>query len=249
MRTSIIIAWMVSLLTGCGNDEAGESQIVTPSSSVISSQDENSEFELSGIWVNKTYKDKLEETKSPRIAQDASEITFLIISGSDKSVTMIYNYHEGVTGELAYENNGYKLQFDNSDEYSISSTENAQKLRLNGTQFEKAIYSDDDHTFDLIEQIVFAGDYDLNGEKITFTHDGQIKGDPLLTEYTVVADYLDIGLDVDQLYLGNGFHHDKLGFKFVGDTLRIYELKCLEKLDDQCMQVDFGEQVYELVKK
>jgi len=207
--------------------------------------------DFGGNWVNKKYVDKLKETKSPKASQDIVPITMLMLpKETNQKATIIWGFHEGTSGTVKQHNGQFGIQTGTENEFELTFKLEDNLLKTEKDEFVKIKYSDDGHTYDIIEQLLFAGKYDLEGKQVEFTYDGKVKGLDTIAEYTVIIDYYDAGMQVDQLYLGAGYdNHKRYGFQFKQDTLIIYQLDCVQREDDYCVVVANGQELFKMTKK
>lgn len=81
----------------------------------------------------------------------------------------------------------------------------------------------------ILEQILFAGKYSLNGKPVELKENGQLTGLQDYTFYIPIIDYNDAAMQVNQIYLKKDSKSPEyFGFKFEEDTLNIYNLNCIE---------------------
>ncbi len=112
------------------------------------------------------------------------------------------------------------------------------------------------YDYNIVEASLFSGNYQLeNGGKVGFSGDGRVHGLDSIRYFTPNVDYIGLGQDVDQLWLGvdsDVYKSPKYAFKFIKDTLLIYKLSCLEgydSTDNSCGLVDFGQLKWKLIRK
>ena len=259
------ISGLLFLLTSCSSNMETKSQ--------ANSMPENYKYldtlvSFSGSWVSENYYNILKNFKSPKLAQEASSSFIVIPHKTLQKTFMVYNFHEG--GELLKvikRDSEYEL-WEYSDEtdsptkriFSIEIISD-NKIRIDTTVYEK-ISNVDSYGNDLIiEEILFKGVYrSSNGSKIEFTGDGKITGMDDFNSYEPMIDYIDEGMDVDQVYLrkiskkSDRIEYkfsDRFGFKFSGDTLDLFKLNCVEydRTSNNCGIVEFGERIDRLIKE
>ncbi len=203
---------------------------------------------LEGTWINKKYADELKKTGSPKASQQSANITMLVLPREIPTMVLIIcNFHEGNNTFLKATNGGF--EFDQS-----SSSDQTETLRMdNGTlktsteEFIRLEELNQKQDYYVGELLLFAGKYDLNGKSIEFTKDGRIIGLDEFTYYSVILDYFDAAMDVDQLRLGTSPEKNKnYGFIYSKNVLTIYELDCE---DNECTKVKNGKELYRLVKQ
>jgi hypothetical protein len=163
---------------------------------------------------------------------------------------MVSGFHEGAQ-EMTVLKNRNKFQFYYKYDDTIRNLAydiqiiSKEKIKIGNNIFIKT-------NKNFLGDILFSGDYlDNLGTQIRFLKDGHITGLDKFTIYDPIFDYLDAGMDVDQIDLGQS--REKMthyGFKFKQDTLLIYNLNCVvfDSTDRTCAQVEFGDIKYKLTK-
>jgi len=208
-------------------------------------------FTGDGVWVSKKYTDKLLATKSPKKSQDATPITMMILPNAlHKDATVVLEFHEGGTGKLVKKNNGYEIQSKKEDGPSHAFQYVKGGLKTKNDEFIKLKFKGNKNDYKVAEQLLFAGKYDLDGKQVEFTPNGKVTGLDSFSYYSVLIDYYDAGMQVDQIRLGKSYEDSELyGFKFKNDKLLIYELKCTDGDGKYCNVVKYGKRLYKLEKK
>ena len=206
---------------------------------------------FSGIWVSKKYVNKLLATKSPKESQDVTSITMMNLPNAiNKEATIIIEFHEGGTGKVVEKNGGYEIQPKKGGGSSQAFKLDKGIIKTSNDEFVKLKFSSNKSDYKVAEQLLFAGKYDLKGKQVEFTPNGKVIGLDSFTYYSVLIDYYDAGMQVDQLRLGKSYEDSKLyGFKFKKNKLIIYELKCLDQDGKYCNVVKNGKRLYKLEKK
>ena len=207
-----------------------------------------------GCWVNKRYLDTLLLTKSPKAAQEVDGITmFLLPDSTNQEMTVIWNFHEGLIDTLRkFRNQFGRYSWDDNVLVNQIALVNGQIRFVNGS--EKDVFIKIDNCIEnaqetIVHALLFAGKYDFAGQKVIFSEAGEVQGLQPHTYYEVYIDYFDAGRQVDQIILGTHAENAKPhGFAFSGDTLTIYKLNCLESQDGQCMMVENGEILFQMIK-
>jgi hypothetical protein len=242
-----IAAIAVLALTSCApqSENTNEQAEMPPAGQLT-----EGETGLEGNWINKKYADELAKTGSPRASQTAADLSMLVFPRELKNIAIIiWNFHEGTNSVVKQlDKNSFAFQPHAGDpnktimlENDIIKTGDDEFIRLSEIPAKRDYY--------VAEQLLFAGKYDLNGKPVEFTKDGRIIGIDGFTYYSVVLDYNDAAMDVDQVRLGTAIENSKsYGFTFSGKTLTIYELKCVQTEDGKCMSVANGKELYKLVK-
>lgn len=204
-----------------------------------------------GIWLNRKYVDRLIATQSPKKSQDITPITMLVLPDDfNKEATVIISFHEGATGKVFKKDKGYQINYADSNEPPFSFDLDKRGIKSENDEFVKLKSSGNKNDFRIADQLLFAGKYDLNGKQVEFSTNGKVTGLDAFSYYSVLIDYYDAGMQVDQIRLGKNAEESKLyGFTFKNDTLSIYELKCVDGDADFCDVVKLGKKLYQLKKK
>jgi hypothetical protein len=213
---------------------------------------------FAGDWISKDYFDKVTSDKSPRKAQEGSEDCFIHIPPTPSQTTsMVYNFHEAGPQLVAIQKNGtYRMWEKVNDNlvqviYTIDRIAD-DKIKIGDKTFLKINPIIDNNQPRILEEILFKGKYQLKtGQQVEFKKNGEVTGLDGYRYYAPVIDYFDAGLQVDQV--GLGMAKDQLeyfGFKFKGNTLDLYKLKCktYDEMNKRCLDVTFGERVIQLSK-
>jgi hypothetical protein len=212
---------------------------------------------FAGTYVSQDYYDKIKQYKSPMKAQGGS--LFIVIPDNTLQPTiMISNFHEGGPWLRVLKNKSlyemWELQDGNLKQrlYNIEIL-SADKIKLDTTIFVKISPQTNPDNHQVLEEILFKGSYlRPNNTAIEFQSNGQIIGPINFQFYKPMIDYYDAARQIDQIGLGKSEEKfDWYGFKFKGDTLELYNLKCLtfDSTDNKCVVVDFGELTYKLLYK
>ncbi|GGH70766.1 hypothetical protein [Phaeocystidibacter marisrubri] len=189
----------------------------------------------SGFWVNVKYVRNLRSSKSPKRAQQSVDFSGIQVSEEGEPSMMIWNFHEGTPtyvktydGELGF----FNSSTNSKPEYRASMQKDTLIIGS-----EKFTLLESAHEFQIVEKILFEGEYKNHGRRVTLSANGEIKGLDSLTHYSPLIDYYDVGLDVDMMELGTSRSLPKrFGFVFANDTLNIYSLKCLALENGDCME-------------
>lgn len=208
-------------------------------------------FKGDGAWVSKKYADKLLSTKSPKKSQDVTPITMMVLPNAlNKEATIILEFHEGGKGKLVAKNDGYEIQSKKGDGPSHAFQYKKGIVKSKNDAFIKLKFKGSKNDYKVAEQLLFAGKYDLDGKQVEFTSSGKVSGLGSFSFYSVLIDYYDAGMQVDQIRLGKSYENSELyGFKFKQDKLIIYELKCVDGDGKYCNVVKNGKRLYKLKKK
>jgi hypothetical protein len=246
---------LIALFAACKHETKTETQPeATPPVEV------NEAIPFAGDWLNEKYFDLIRDKRSPRDAQEKVENVFIQIPGHMRDTTvMVYGFHEsGPDIVIVKKDNQYELweiQGDSLDRKAwTAQVIDADHLQLGEDRFVKINSAHGAYNEALIlEEILFKGHYKLKGGgEVEFKNTGEVTGLGNYKYYRVLSDYLDAGLDVNQVWLGETRDSmEYYGFKSKDKTLDIYKLKCLEynKEDKRCEQVDFGKVAWSLTKE
>lgn len=246
------------LMSGCKPGGTTETQPEAPQETAAAPEI-NPAIPFAGDWLNEKYFDLIMDKHSPRDAQEKVENVFIKIPGHMKDTTvMIYGFHEsGPDLVVQKKDKAYELwevQNNALDKKAFSVTVlGPDTLQLGEDRFVRIHAAHGNYGEALIlEEILFKGKYELKGGGLVeFDHAGKVKGLGDYTYYEVLTDYLDAGLDVDQVWLGKTRDNmDHYGFKMSDKNLKIFDLKCLEynKVEKRCEQVNFGKLAYALTR-
>ena len=214
---------------------------------------------FAGDWINKTYYTMVTTQNSPRDAQEKVEASYIRIPAFTNDTTMMYySFHEVgpqiVVVQKDQKAELWEVQGDSLDKMAYLVTEiDGNTLLIGQDTFVRIYPVPTDFTPLILEEILFKGKYQLKGGgEVEFKNDGEVKGLGNFKYYKVLIDYIDAGLDVDQVGLGES--QDSLtyfGFKMKDKSLELFHLKCLARddTDGRCQQVDFGKSAYKLTKQ
>jgi hypothetical protein len=253
MKVLIFILSFLTLLVACKPGAKTEAQPETP----VQAEET---IPFAGDWLNEQYFNLIRDHRSPRDAQEKVENCFIRIPAHLKDTTvMVYGFHEsGPDIVIVKKNDQYELwevQGDSLDRKAwTAQVVDENHLQLGQDRFVKINCSHGVYDEPLIlEEILFSGHYQLKGGgDVEFKNTGEVTGLGHYQYYRVLTDYLDAGLDVDQVWLGDNLDSmDYYGFKSKDKTLQLFALKCLEynKEDKRCEQVDFGKLAWSMTKQ
>jgi hypothetical protein len=254
MKLLIPALLLTILLAACKHEAKVETQPEPPKPVVI-----NDAIPFAGDWLNEKYYTLIQNKRSPRDAQEKVENVFIQIPGHMRDTTrMVYGFHEsGPDIMVVKKKDQYELwevQGDSLDKKAwTAQVIDPDHLQLGDDHFVRIHSAHGAYNEALIlEEILFKGHYKLKGGgDVEFTNTGKVTGLGKYKYYKVLTDYLDAGLDVDQVWLGETRDHmDYYGFKSNNKSLRIFNLKCLDynKEDKRCERVKFGKEAYMLMK-
>ena len=220
--------------------------------------------ELYGSWLNKTYVDKVKETRSTKEAQDFSDLCLATIEqkGDTTFMTTSWNFHEG--GEVI----ALTMTSANKAEPRSDHSQNSQfVVSLNADNSMHIAYGDQQTDYikygpgtkyrnytEILNEALFSGTYAFGDSTLVeFHNDGSLDGIDGYVSYVVNQDYIDAGMDYDKIYLTSTTGTDStFGYQFHDDTLDIFRFGCLE-YDPQdstfCDELSRKENLYELIRK
>jgi hypothetical protein len=205
---------------------------------------------FSGLWISKAYVDSLKINKSPRKSQHLGwQILFPKKTGD---TALVGNLHDAGLDEIIKIHGDYMLGGIHGRRVNLISP---QKLMVDSEIYVPCSdwIQNNEYSSKIIESVLFAGRY-LNSNKrdtAKFTSNGKIIGLSSFTSYQVMEDYYDEGRNIDQvIFTMNDGKSTYFAFKFLGDTLKLYDLKCLQydSSSNQCAEVTFGKIRYTLIK-
>ena len=206
---------------------------------------------FTGFWLSEKYINTVIKTKSPLHSQDENANSITIPSKTLEVTRMVGGLHEGAA-DMVLVKKSDKFQFyykyDDTIRDLAYDIELISKTKIKiGNEFFLRVNEN------FLEEILFKGEYiDNKGSLVEFNINGQVKGLDNYKVYSPVYDYNDAAKDVDQVVIGQTDTEGKrYGFKFLGDSLFIYELVCLEfdSLNNLCSKVDYGQLTYKLYRK
>lgn len=211
---------------------------------------------LSGCWVSERYINAVVNDTPVRNAQTMGRALWFNKRIKD-TVLYIFNFHEGIDVVLHQTATGYefnssfmnakdtlaKIKMISTDRMSIGKDMFIRLPGDTGIRGEPAV----------LEYLLFKGKYtSADNKEIEFTADGQVKGIDTINYYYPYIDYMDEGLNVDELSMGRDIKHQTTyGFRFHKDTLTIFKADCKvwDTTNHCCAVVEYGPAIYKLIKK
>jgi len=206
-----------------------------------------------GFWVNETFAASLRETQSPLLATIPENSCIYIPDRTLKPTGMIYGFHEGGEAWVVVKNGTEHELWDENMENKRSSIRilPGGKLQIGKESFVKLKYDNRSETQPtILEELLFAGTYkDPQGGSVVFTYDGRVSGLDSFQTYSAAIDVMEENVDRMGLAINRGRETD-FGYRFRNDTLRIFELDCLDydSTNKACITQDLGKLRYILVK-
>lgn len=242
----------IGLLCSCSSTDKNNEQ-----TSAANFKTKDTTISFTGYWLCKDYFESINNFKSPKKAQNNSEFIF-IPDRTIKQTMMIGNFHEGGP-TLTILSNGdhyelWEIQEDSLtqllDKIEIIDETN---IKIGDRVFVKINPLQSDNGSRILEEILFKGTYtNALGTAIEFKNNGQIIGLDNFKIYEPIIDYIDAGMQVDQIGFGQNKNElEYFGFKFNKDTLELFKLNCLtfDSTDNRCVEVELGQQTHKLWKK
>lgn len=206
---------------------------------------------LGGYWVNDTWWQELQSTKSPMKATEKLDGVSAIIFHQDSAKWLAdfsYNWHEGQQLMVRTKDNGlqiYDPKNANVHQYSLVS-------RPDGSMYLdslKMVRLGDAFTgFNVIASTLMGGQYDMGGKTVVLNPNGTVVGLEDYIRYEMLLDYVAEDVHADQIMLSKeGRTPDFYAYKLEGNKLQLFEI------DDVGSKADFkyevGKMKYELTKK
>lgn len=255
MKHILLCILAAATLLSCGTDTKPVQQSAAPA---INFKTNSVPVPFAGNWISETYLSDIREHQSPRKAQETIEECYIQLPDNTlRPSTMVINFHEGISDLMTVNNNGvFQLWEKQGDtlsnlKYTIKPL-STDSLKIDDKLFIKINSSPAGNEPRILEEILFKGTYtSKKGEKVEFKSNGEVSGLGKYKYYKPLIDYFDAGLQVDQVGLGEtAAKVEYFGFKFKKDKLELYKLKCDEydDIDKRCVDVSFGEKLYELQK-
>jgi hypothetical protein len=214
---------------------------------------------FAGQWLSEDYYQSIRSDRSPRKAQEDTDAVFIEIPDStDQKTSMIYRFHEAgpelVVRRVDSLFQIWEMQGDTLHRMAFSvEVQNDGGLKIGDQRFKRIEAQEKDNFFQILEEILFKGNYVLpDGKIMEWKANGEISGWDAYSHYHVLLDYMDAGLQVDQVGLGKTA--DSLtyfAFKMNDERLELYHLKCREYSEEEkrCLDVDFGKQAWVFHRK
>jgi hypothetical protein len=170
---------------------------------------------------------------------------------------MVYNFHEvGPELKMVEKDGAYTLWEIQGDTLARAAFDvkviDSGRIQIGEHSFVRIKPEKADDQALILEELLFKGTYTLkNGGTVAFKNTGEVSGLGTYKYYHVLTDYMDAGLQIDQVGLGET--QEELvyyGFTFKDQMLELFELKCLtfDKAENRCVEVDFGKKAFSLEK-
>jgi hypothetical protein len=151
---------------------------------------------FSGSWANKRYVRALRQSKSPRLAQGAAELSVVVIPGAaGGQASLVWGFHEGSNYLLKTEAAGKASLLDaegGSRAYDLEYAPAGDSLKVGNDWFVRL--ADGSGPDRVADQYLFAGRYRLGSRDVAFTPDGKVTGLDSIRCYQPFLDYIDAGM-------------------------------------------------------
>jgi hypothetical protein len=210
---------------------------------------------FAGLWVNEVYIQRVRTGMPLRRAQGVMMSCIEIPLRTLKVTRMVGGFHDGAA-DMVLRKNGSGYCFYYTYNYIPGDTviplaDGRLKIGKNYFQHldDDKLSSDDG----ILEQLLFAGRYrrtdtDTAGS-IIFEENGHIQGFDSFRYYSPTIDYADMNAAFDHIRIGSDARHlQDYGFRFIGDTLMIYDRNRLRYNGEYCDSEALGELLYVLPK-
>lgn len=254
----ILIVSLILALYACNSSDASHSQntttVPTPAKEGFKTLDTTVSF--SGYWVNEKYVDSIRITKSPVNTPIPENSCISIPNRTLKTTGMISGFHEGGEGLFVLKNGANYELWDETKEnkrHDLALLPSG-KLKIGNDIFVKIDYTDNPDTQPtILEELLFKGSYtNEDGTTVEFTKTGLVKGLSNFATYSAYIDYAAESTRIDIIGLGTNKSNEKdYGYRFIKDTLAIYELNCIdsESTTNNCIGFTWGKLKYKLIKQ
>lgn len=214
---------------------------------------------FSGQWLSQRYYESVLDKGSPRAAQELVETSYIRIPATSDAMTqMSYGFHETGPDLKVVKNDSMYTLWEIRDDslyravFPVTIVDSTH-IKLGDEPFVKIVSQQDDHQPMILESILFQGTYTADkGQTVSFGANGEVTGLAPYTYYHVLTDYMDAGLQVDQVGLGETKDSLKyFAFTHKNGKLELFDLKCLtfDETEKRCVDVDFGKKKFSFSKK
>jgi hypothetical protein len=234
-----------------------ESAINTSDSMALSklkTKFEDAPIPFKGVWVNEHYVNGIRQGKSLHESQDTGTRCIVIPARTLQITRWIYGFHEGGEGVVLIKKGSGHFTYSLYSGRCVDTlwTLANERMRI-GRDYYIRLGEEDSTSSDLgvLEQLLFAGQYTRLNARGTavFAKNGKIEGLDSLGWYEPVIDYVGYSTNIDHIKLGRDKEHlNDYGLRFVGDTMMIYSIDCMQHADGACVSDTFGHQMYILQK-
>jgi len=215
---------------------------------------EDAPIPFTGLWVSEHYVNGVRQGKPLRELQGGETRCIVIPARTLQETIWIYGFHEGGGGVVFVKKGPDYFTYSLYDGHPVDTLEvlGGDRLRIGRSNYIR-VGERDSTQYDLgvLEQLLFAGRYLRSnaGDTAVFSKNGKIEGLDSLSWYEPVIDYTGDPTSVDHIRLGRDKEHlNDYGFRFVGDTMMVYSIHCLQQADGDCVSDTLGRRMYVLQK-
>lgn len=206
---------------------------------------------LGGYWVNDTWWQELQSTKSPmKAAEHLSGVAAAIFHQDSTKwlADMSYNWHEGHQLTLRTKDGGLQIYDPKNaavQQYMLVPHPDGS-MSLDSL---KMVRLGDAYTgFNAIASTLVGGQYEMGGKQVIFNPNGTVVGLDDYIRYEMLLDYVAEDVKADQLQLSKeGRTPDFYAFKLEGNKLLLYEIK--DAGGKAVFHYEVGKLKYELTRK
>ncbi|MBI1226039.1 MAG: hypothetical protein GC192_12455 [Bacteroidetes bacterium] len=233
------IILLVAILGSCNNSNNNAGSAKIPDN-------------IGGYWVNATWWQELQNTKSPmKAAEKTGDVAAAIFHHEDSTrwlVDLSYGWHEGQQLTLRTKDGGLQV-YDPMNatvhQYNLVPQSDGS-IHLDDTPM---VRLGDAYTgFNVIAHTLVGGQYDLDGKTVVFNPKGTVVGLDDYYRYELLLDYVAEDVPADQLMLSKeGRTPEFYAFKIEGNHLLLYEIDDMGGKEE--FKYEVGKLKYDLVKK
>ncbi|MDI9878458.1 hypothetical protein [Flectobacillus longus] len=204
---------------------------------------------FAGQWINEKYYNALMKTKSPMKAFANYFQSNIVFTKQLKGGQLLgWNFHEGEETVLKPVGNGYELWRTEPKEKigAITVIEQDKKIKVGKESFVKIKSTD---PMICLEEVLFEGNYQLNGKPVKFNANGTVTGLPNIKYFFPKCDFIEKILPFDLIVL-NKVKDTMTGqsyiYEFKDDSLIIYNIDCQEVDSESkdCLKGKKGQEKY-----
>lgn len=207
-----------------------------------------------GLWVNEHYVNEIRQGKPLRKSQDTQTRCIVIPARTLQRTSLIYGMHDGGPESVLIRDGSDYFTYALYDGRIVDTLKVLTDYRLRiGQDYYIRVGEDDSASSDLgvLEDLLFSGRYrrlDTAGMAI-FAKNGKIDGLDSLGWYEPVIDYVGDPTNIDHVRLGKDKKHlNDYGLRFLGDTMMIYSIHCLDQSGGDCYPDTLGRLLYSLAR-
>lgn len=208
---------------------------------------------FAGQWINEKYYNTLMKTKSPMKAFSSYFQSNIVFTKQLKGGQFLgWNFHEGEETVLKPVGNGYELWRTEPKEKigAITVIEQDKKIKVGKESFVKIKSTD---PMICLEEVLFEGNYLLNGKPVKFNANGTVTGLPNIKYFFPKCDFIEKILPFDLIVLNkvkDAMTGQSYIYEFKDDSLIIYNIDCQQVDPDSkdCLKGKKGKEKYVLKK-